>query len=82
MEGGTLYAGAEGLEELFKARSVVAWRERQQRTGVDYSGVYFCGMVSGLALPEALDATLSFSVASSITEHGCKVEAPHSGQAR
>ncbi|PRX95346.1 hypothetical protein B0G73_13339 [Paraburkholderia sp. BL25I1N1] len=82
MKGRTLDASAEGLERP-KAHRVAAWRERKQRIGVGYSGVYFRGMVSGLALAEALYATVPFGVASSITdEHGCKVEAPHSGQAR
>lgn len=81
MEGRKLYAGAEGPERP-KAHRVVAWRERKRRTGIGYSRVNYRGMVSGLALAEALYATVPFGVAPSITEHGCKVEAPYSGQAR
>jgi hypothetical protein len=61
---------------------VVACHERKQGTGVGYSSEYFRGMVVGLALAEALDATVSFGIAPFIIEHGCEVEASNSGQAR
>ena len=81
MEGRTIYAGAEGLERL-KAHMVVACRERKQGTGVGYGSEYFRGMVAGLALADAPDATVSFSIAPFITERGYEVEAPYSGQSR
>lgn len=60
----------------------MAWRERTQRTGVGYSSEYFRDMVAGLALTDAPDATVSFSIAPFITEGGYEVEAPYSGQSR
>lgn len=81
MEGRTIYAGADGLERL-KAHMVVAWRERTQRTGVGYSSEYFHGMVARLALADALDATVSFSIAAFTIERGYEGEAPYSAQAR
>jgi len=81
MEGRTIYAGADGLGRL-KAHMVVAWREGTQRIGVGYSSEYFRGMVAGLALAEALDGTVSFSIAAFTIERGYEVEAPYSGQSR
>jgi hypothetical protein len=81
MEGRTIYACADGLGRL-KTHMVVAWRERTQRTGVGYSSEYFRGMVAGLALVDALDATVSFSIGAFTIERGYEVEAPYSGQSR
>lgn len=81
MEGRTIYARADGLERL-KAHRVVAWRERQQGTGVGYSSEYFRGVVFGHALADALDATVSFSIAAFITERGYEAEASDSGPSR
>jgi hypothetical protein len=61
---------------------VVAWRERTQGTGVGYSSEYLRGMVVGLALADAVDATVSFSIAAFSTERGYEVESPNSGQSR
>ncbi|KAE8756751.1 hypothetical protein FSO04_27680 [Paraburkholderia madseniana] len=81
MEGRTIYARADELKRL-KAHMVVTWRERQQGTGVGYSSEYFRGMVSGLALADALDATVSFSIAAFITERGYEAEASYFGPSR
>jgi len=42
----------------------------KQGTGVGYRSEYFRGMVVGLALTDAPDATVSFSIARFITERG------------
>jgi hypothetical protein len=73
--------GAGELERV-NAHVVLAGRERKRAAGVGYRGLYFRGMVSGLALAEALDTTVSSSIAPSITDHGYEVEAPCSVQAR
>jgi hypothetical protein len=54
----------------------------KQGTGVGYGLEYFSGMVVGLALTDAPDATVSFSIAPFITERGYEVEALYSGQSR
>jgi hypothetical protein len=81
MEGRAIYADADGPGRL-KAQMVVAWREQQQGTGVGYRSEHFRGMVVGLALADALAATVSFSIAAFTTERGYDVEAPYSGQSR
>ena len=81
MEGRTIYARADELKRL-KAQMVVTWRERQQGTGVGYSSEYFRGLVAGLALADALDATVSFSIAAFTIERRDEVEALYSGQSR
>ncbi|MBK5125665.1 hypothetical protein IQ288_38250 [Burkholderia sp. R-69980] len=78
MEGRTIYAGADGLARL-KVHMAVAWRDRKRGTGVGYSSEYFCGIVSGLALADALDATVPFGIAAVITDRGYAVEVPYSG---
>ncbi|CAE6908597.1 hypothetical protein R69927_05850 [Paraburkholderia domus] len=78
MEGRTIYARADTLKRL-KAHMVVTWRKRQRGTGVGYSSEYFRGMVSGLALADALDATVPFAIAAFITDRGYAVEVPYSG---
>ena len=81
MEGRTIYARAEGRKRL-KAHMVVAWRERTHGTGVGYSSEYLRGMVVGLALADALAATVSFSIAAFSTKRGYEVESPYSRQSR
>jgi len=61
---------------------VVACRKRKQGTGSRYSSDNFRGMVVGLALADAPDATVSISIAPFITERGYEAEASYSGHAR
>lgn len=81
MEGRTIYARADELKRL-KAHMVVAWRERTRGTGVGYSRECFRGMVVGLALADAVDATVPFSIAAFITERGYEAEVPYFGPSR
>lgn len=81
MEERAIYAGADGLARL-EVHTVVAWRERTRGTGVGYSRECFCGMVVGLALADAVDATVPFSIAALITERGYEAEASYSGPSR
>lgn len=81
MDGRTIYVRADELKRL-KAHRVVTWRERQRGTGVGYGSEYFCGMVSGFALADAVNATVSFSIAAFITERGYEAEASTSGPSR
>jgi hypothetical protein len=78
MEGRTIYAGGDVLARL-EVHRVVAWRERKRGTGVGYSSEYFCGMVVGLALVDAPDATVPFGIAPFITDRGYEAEVPYSG---
>jgi hypothetical protein len=52
----------------------------KQGTGIAYGSEYFRGMVAGLAPADAVDATVSFSVAAFTIERGYEVEVLYSGQ--
>jgi hypothetical protein len=54
----------------------------KQETGVGLGSEYLRGMVAGLALTNAPDATVSFSIATFTIERGYEVEVPYSGQSR
>jgi hypothetical protein len=48
----------------------IAWREREDGNGVGYSQEYFRGMVSGLALAEALDSDTALAIHDFIVARG------------
>jgi hypothetical protein len=75
MEGRTTYAGPDGLARL-KVDMVVTWRQRKRGGDVGYSSEYFRGVIAGLALVDALDAVVPFSVAPFITDRRYAVESP------
>ena len=54
----------------------------KQGTGIAYGSEYFRAMVVDLALTDAPDAPVSFSIAPFITERGYEAEASYSGQSR
>jgi hypothetical protein len=55
---------------------VMTWRQWKRGSDVEYSSEYSRGMVAGLALVDALDAAVPFSVAPFITDRRGAVEYP------